>query len=120
MNPLNLRLLWKGLTGRSLVFSLLFATAVLGYSGAGAIRDIFGAIGVPWWLVWIVPFVLIGAIAKREEKWLPNEKYRKWVSYGIVAFSIGFGYLLWSMEQDAKQYDPPKEIRRPKGRAGER
>lgn len=120
MNPFNLRLLWKGLRGRSLVFSLLFATAVLGYSGAGFVREVFSFIGVPWWLVWLVPIFLIGAIAKKEEEWLPNEKYRKWVSYSVIAFSMAFGYLLWNMEKDARQYDEPKEKPRKTGPVSKR
>lgn len=118
MNILNIRLLWKGLKGHSVVFSLLFATAILGFSGSGAIRDIFSGLGVPWWLVWIVPILLIGAVAKREEAWLPNEKFRRWVSFSVLGFSLAFGYLLWSMEQDAKQYDPPKEKPRQTGPRG--
>ena len=113
MNPFHIRLLWKGITGNSLVFSLLFATAVLGYSGGGFIRDFFGWLGVPWWLVWIIPIVLIGAVAKREADWLPNDKFRKGLSLAVVVFSIICGLLLWKMEKDAEKYDPPKERRMP-------
>lgn len=110
--------MWKGITGRSIIFSLLFATAVLGYSGSGFISGAFKWIGVPWWLAWLIPLFLIGAVAKREDQWLPNEKFRRWLSLGIVIFSALFGFLLWQMEQDAKQYDPPKEKPRRTGPPG--
>lgn len=118
MNPFHLRLLWKGLSGRSVLFSLLFSMAVLGYSGAGFIREFFSLLGIPWWLVWLVPIFLIGALAKREEQWIPNENFRRGLSIGMVVFSMCFGYLLHSMEENAKQYDPPPEKPLRAGQAG--
>ena len=118
MNQFHLHLLWKGISGRSVMFSLLVSMAVLGYPGAVFIREFFSLIGIPWWLVWLVPIFLIGALAKREEKWIPNEKFRRVLRISMVIFSFGFGYLLWSIEQDAKKYDPPPEKPQRAGQAG--
>lgn len=117
MNPFHLRLLWKGLTGRSIVFSLLFAMAVLGYSGAGFLREAFRSIPfVPWWAVWVAPMILIGMLAKREDRWLPNITFRRVLSLAVVSFSVLFGLLLARMESEARALDPlaEQELSRPR------
>ena len=120
MNPFTLRFLWKGLSGRSMVFSLLFATAILGYSGAGFIRSALGSVGIPWWIVWIIPFILIGTVAKKEEAWFPRERFRKIVSYSVIAFSIVLSYLLWKIDSATPEYESSEEPRFMREQAGPR
>lgn len=80
---------WRGLRGHSVTFSALFASVVLGASIAGGLGRLLHSLGVHWLYVLIIPAVLFGWLAKREERWLPDEGKRR-----ILARSLLFGSIL--------------------------
>jgi polyferredoxin len=108
MNPFSLRLLWKAIRGRSLTFALLFATVLLGYSGFGLMKSLFLAIPVlPVWMAYVLPFVVIGLLARFEPRLLPDPRRRAILSFGVVGLSIALTYSVWRWEQAVTPEPPP-------------
>jgi hypothetical protein len=78
----------KGLRGNSVTFALLFASFVVGYSLSHFVHVVLEKLGVHWLYVMILPVVFFGWLAKREERWLPDERQRKLWARGLIAGSI--------------------------------
>lgn len=76
--------LWRGLRGRSVTFSLLFASFVLGVSIAGGVQRLLAALGVHWLYVLILPAVLFTWLNGREPKWIPDERKRRAWALGLI------------------------------------
>ena len=69
MNPVSaISWLWKSLRGHSVTFSVLMAFGLLGFSVVRWVKQGLGALGTPWLLVFILPTILIGVLAKRERE----------------------------------------------------
>ena len=98
MNPLSLRALWKGLQGRSLTFSVVFAMAIMGSSFGGLLRAPLRTIGIWGPLVLILPIIATGYLAKHERKLKLGEEFRRMCSYGLIFGSIILVLLLWRYE----------------------
>lgn len=95
MTPISLRALWKGLRGRSLVFSVVFAMAVMGSSFAGLMRVPLRTIGIWGPLVFILPIVATALLAKKESKLKLEEDFKRICSYSLIFGSILLSLLLW-------------------------
>lgn len=86
--------LWRGLRGSSVTFSLLFACLVLGWSIPGSLWSFFRHHGMHWLFAFLIPIVVIGWLAKREETWLPDPAVRKRYARIIIASSIVLAILI--------------------------
>lgn len=99
MNPLSLRALWKGLRGRSLTFSIVFALAVLGSSFGGLLRAPLRTIGLWAPLVLLLPIIATAFLARYEQRLKLEMRYRQWISYSLIFGSIALALLLWRYDQ---------------------
>jgi hypothetical protein len=95
MEILGLRALWKGLRGRSLTFSVVFAMAVLGSSFAGLLRAPLRTIGIWAPLVFLLPIIATGLLARQERKLRLRDELRRTLSYSLILGSIALALLLW-------------------------
>lgn len=96
----NTSWLWKALRGGSVTFAALFALSLLGLSVMRGLRHLLGEFGVPWLALLILPVLVIGAIAKRERQWMPDDNRRKRWSRWLVFGSIGISVLLAMISHD--------------------
>ena len=132
MQIFSLRALWRGLRGQSLVFSVVFAMAVMGFSLAGILRSPLRATGVWWPLIFIVPILLIGKTAKYERQLQLRPEFRRRACfiliYGSILLSIGFwlyGKNLHAAYQEKSiqpgpRYEETIEVDLPRGPRGKR
>jgi hypothetical protein len=128
MEILSMRALWKGLRGRSLTFSVVFAMAVMGSSFAGLMRAPLRTIGIWAPLVFLLPIIATGLLARQERKLNIGDDLKRLCNYGLIFGSIAFAVLLWRYEgglsdKHAATFqpgplfkEPPKEL--PKGPRG--
>ena len=83
---------WRGLRGHSVTFAALFASFVLGVSIAGGVGRLLTSLGVHWLYVVLIPAILFGWLAKKETRWLPQEKKRRVIArcllFGSAALAI--------------------------------
>ncbi|MGJ3241678.1 MAG: hypothetical protein ACFE0O_01795 [Opitutales bacterium] len=108
MNPFSLRLLWKAIRGRSLTFALLFAMVLLGYSGFGLMKSVFLAMPfLPVWMAYVLPFVIIGLLARFEPKLMPDPRRRRILSFGVVGLSIALASVAWRWERAVEAKSEP-------------
>ena len=98
MTVFSFRALWKGLRGRSLTFSIVFAMAVLGSSFAGILRMPLRIIGLWAPLIIILPIIATGLLAKQEQKLDLRDDFKRVCSYTLIFGSILMGLLLWRYE----------------------
>lgn len=116
--------LWKALRGQSVTFAALFALSILGLSVVRAFRHLLSALGAPWLLLFLVPALAIGAIARRESEWMPEEEQRKRWSRRLVFGAIGLSVLLALLApkrspepvDERPADDSPVRIHRPSGK----
>ena len=95
MEIFSLRALWKGIRGRSLTFSVVFAMAVMGSSFAGLMRVPLKTIGIWGPLVFLLPIIATGLLAKQERKLVIGAHFRRACSYSLIFGSILLAVLLW-------------------------
>jgi hypothetical protein len=98
MTVFSFRALWKGLRGRSLIFSVVFAMAVMGFSFAGILRMPMRFIGLWAPLIIILPIIATGLLAKREQKLELRDEFKRACSYSLIFGSILLALLLWRYE----------------------
>lgn len=116
--------LWKALRGQSVTFAALFALSILGLSVVRAFRSLLSAIGAPWLLLFILPAIAIGLVARREREWMPDEEQRKRWSRRLVFGAIGLAVLLAlfapkrspERRDESSPTDAPVRIHRPSGK----
>jgi hypothetical protein len=84
----------KGLRGNSVTFALLFASCVVGYSVSNLIHLVLERLGVHWLYVMILPVVFFTWLAKREDRFIPDEAQRKRWARGLIAGSIALALLI--------------------------
>ena len=94
MNPFAISWLWRGLRGNSVTFALLFASCLLGGSVSGALARLLARLGVHWLYVLILPALLFLWLAKREERFIPEERKRRLYARGLILGSIGVALLI--------------------------
>jgi hypothetical protein len=123
---LSLRALWKGLKGSSLVFSVVFAMAVLGFSLAGILRSPLKAIGLWWPLIFILPIIAIGWSAKFEQRLALEKNFKRLLCLILIVGSIVLSILLWWTRgflegryadsfQPGPKFEQPRDERLPRG-----
>ncbi|HKJ89805.1 MAG TPA: hypothetical protein VJ960_01635, partial [Oceanipulchritudo sp.] len=95
---LSLRALWKGLKRNSLIFSLVFAMAVMGFSLAGLIRNPLRGFGFWWPLILILPFLVIGQAAKFEQRLRLRASVRRFCVLLLLGGSLLLSVLFWRYE----------------------
>ena len=94
VNPFAIRWLWRGFKGNSVTFALLFACLVLGWSVTGSLWFFLRDMGVHWLFALVIPVLLFGWLAKREERIMPDEAKRKLWARGLIAGSILLALLI--------------------------
>jgi hypothetical protein len=95
---LSLRALWKGLKGNSLIFSLVFAMALMGFSLAGMLRLTLRELGLWWPLMLLLPFVVIGRLARLEARLRLRPRIRRACVLILIGGSISLTLALWRYE----------------------
>lgn len=86
--------LWKALRGQSVTFAALFALSILGLSVGRAFRHFLSLLGAPWLLLILLPIAVIGAVARREQEWIPDVNQRKRWSRRLVFGALGLSLLI--------------------------
>lgn len=131
MEFLSLRALWKGLKGNSLVFSVVFAMALMGFSLAGILRSPLRAVGLWWPLILIIPFIAIGWSAKFERRLKLEAGFKRILCMILIVGSILLSILLWWTRgflderyadsiQPGPKFEEPRENNLPRGPRGRR
>jgi len=111
MNIFGIRALWRGLRGKSLTFSLIFAMTVMGLSFAGTLRNSLGWVGLWGPLIWIFPILLTGWLSKNEYKMKISDEFRRTAAYGLIFFSSLLAFALWKYEKHLEaQYPLPEYL----------
>ena len=128
MELLSFRALWRGLRGKSLTFSLVFAMALLGFSFSGILRAPLRYIGIWAPLLFILPIIATGLLARQENKLKLRDDFRRTCSYTLIFGSILLTLLLWKYAdwleeryagsvQPGPRFEEPRELPRgPRGR----
>lgn len=122
-----LRALWKGLKRNSLIFSLVFAMAVMGFSLAGLLRNPLRGFGLWWPLILILPFLVIGQAAKFEQRLRVRPSVRRFCVLLLLGGSLLLSVLFWryeaalearyadSFKPGPKFEEPKREVTLPRG-----
>jgi len=112
----------KGIRRNSLTFSLVFATVLLGSSAGALLRSGLRSVGLIWPLAWLASMLVIGLLARYEER-LPIRKEIKALGRRILIFgSIALAMLLLLYRCEvAKSYgpdpsEPDKRVIGPRGK----
>lgn len=106
MNIFHFNLLFQAWRTRSVTLSLVFALAMQGIWAGVYMREFFRSIGLFWFQVWILPFVVVWIFAKFEPRLLPSEKLRRWLSILLIIGSLTFGGVLLRLNtKDGKSED---------------
>jgi len=88
VNPFAISWLWRGFKGRSVTFALLFASFVLGWSLSAEVGRLLTWLGVHWLYGMILPGFFFMWLAKREERFIPDEAKRTLYARGLIIASI--------------------------------
>jgi hypothetical protein len=94
VNPFAISWLWRGFRGNSVTFALLFASCLLGWSISSEVGRLLARIGVHWLYALILPALFFMWLAKREERFIPDEVKRKRWARGLIAGSIVLAVLI--------------------------
>ncbi|HTO03876.1 MAG TPA: hypothetical protein VL069_09255 [Opitutus sp.] len=108
---------WRAWRGRSVTFAALFAAGMFGLSLLGAFRHLLDRWGAPWYLVFILPIVLVTILVRKEEEWLPDPELRlrcaQWLVLGSILM-VMLTSLLVPRPTSVEEARPSE----PQGRAG--
>jgi hypothetical protein len=94
VNPFAINWLWRGFKGNSVTFALLFACLVLGWSVTGSLWFFLRNHGVHWVFALVLPGLFFSWLAKREEKWLPDEALRKRWARALILGSVAVAVVI--------------------------
>ena len=94
VNPFAIGWLWRGFKGNSVTFALLFACLVLGWSVTGSLWFFLRDMGVHWLFALIIPGLFFSWLAKREDRFIPDEKNRKLWARGLIVVSLVLALLI--------------------------
>ena len=94
VNPFAISWLWRGLKGNSVTFAALFASLLLGWSISGELGRLLTRMGVHWLYVMILPAFFFMWIAKRENRFIPDESKRKLYARCLIGGSILLAILI--------------------------
>jgi hypothetical protein len=88
VNPFAISWLWRGFKGHSVTFALLFACLVLGWSVTGSLWFFLRDMGVHWLFALILPGLFFSWLAKKEDRFIPDEKTRKLWARSLIMVSL--------------------------------
>ena len=88
VNPFAISWLWRGFMGRSVTFALLFASCVLGWSLSHYVNLLLTRLGVHWLYALMLPAFFFMGLAKREDRFVPDEAKRKLWARSLIAGAI--------------------------------
>jgi len=94
VNPFALSWLWRGFKGRSVTFALLFASFMLGWSLSHYVNVLLTRLGVHWLYAMVLPAFFFMWLAKREDRFIPDEGKRKLYARVLIIGSIGLALLI--------------------------
>lgn len=94
VNPFAIAWLWRGFKGRSVTFALLFASCVLGWSLSHQVNVLLTKLGVHWLYALMLPAFVFMWLAKREDRFIPDETKRKLWARGLIGGSIALSFLI--------------------------
>jgi hypothetical protein len=94
VNPFAISWLWRGFKGRSVTFALLFASCLFGWPISGEVGHLLARLGVHWLYALILPALFFMWLAKREDRFIPDEAKRKLWARGLIAGSILLAILI--------------------------
>lgn len=94
VNPFAISWLWRGFKGRSVTFALLFASFLLGWSLSHEMNMLLTRLGVHWLYALLLPAFGFMWLAKREDRFIPDEKKRTRWARGLIAGSIVLAIVL--------------------------
>ena len=106
-NLFNLLPFWQAVRRYSLTAAIVFASALLGVSVVRLLRRILDELSVPWLFLWLVPLILIGAVAKEENKWVPDPQLRRRLALGIAFGSIALALVIGKIRRELEPAPPP-------------
>lgn len=113
-NLFNLLPFWQAIRRHSLTAAIVFSSTILGVSVVRLLRRILHELSVPWLFLWIVPILVIGAVAQREKQWVPNPDLRRKLALGIALGSIALALLIGKIRRElAPPPDPATEESQP-------
>lgn len=65
---------------------------MLGLSLLGSVRLLLDRWGAPWYLLFVLPIVLVTLFARKEEEWLPDPQLRmrcaRWLILGSILIAM--------------------------------
>jgi hypothetical protein len=102
---------WRALRGHSVTFAVVFACGLLGVSILSLLRDGLSRLGAPWYIWFVVPFIVVTMLAKKEQQWLPDPELRKRWARRIFFGAIILSFILASFRPEPP---PPPEGTVPK------
>jgi len=85
VNPLWI---WRALSGKSVTFAVLCALTLLGASVFSWIRALGQWLGASGIIIWLLPIALSAVIASKETEWIPSERTRRHLAWGIFAAAL--------------------------------
>ncbi len=88
VNPFAISWLWRGFKGKSVTFAALFASLLLGWSISKEVAHLLTRLGVHWLYVMILPALFFMWLAKREDRFIPDESKRKLYARSLIVGSI--------------------------------
>jgi len=94
VNPFAISWLWRGFRGRSVTFALLFASCLLGWPISREVGHLLARLGVHWLYALILPAFFFMWLAKREDRFIPDEQKRKLWARGLIAGAILLAILI--------------------------
>lgn len=94
VNPFAISWLWRGFKGRSVTFALLFASFVLGWSLSHAVNVLLTRLGVHWLYALLLPALGFMWLAKREDRFFPDEAKRTLYARSLIAGAIILAVLI--------------------------
>jgi hypothetical protein len=69
-------------------FAALFAAGMLGWSIIGWVRHTLDRWGAPWYLLIVLPMLLVTIFVRKETEWLPDPELRmrcaRWLIFGSM------------------------------------
>lgn len=95
------------MAGHSVTFAVLFGVLLLGVSLTQTLRQWLGEIAAPWYMLWIIPAVMVGVLAKLERLWQPDPRRRRWCARLILIASFVTALGLWWIKPKPQEETEP-------------
>lgn len=104
----------RAVRGRSLTFSVLFATGLIGgISLAGWMRTSLSSFDLWRPLVWVFPLIFFGWLARHERGLKLRPEFKRLCSFLLVFGSLSLSVLIWRYQAHLDARYPNPEPTRP-------